>query len=227
MKKRASDRESKSRGIERDERERENIWGEAERSCDIPSASLHYHGNGPLVHFLSNYGGIAKSILNLEAIGLELHESLAIVKNVEREIREARGTVAVSIKDKLTKPSANISIKHTEKGGLTPWSSRSPDLTPLDISYMKNIVYETLIVSEEDLERILAQKNLRGLEGLRLYPIIVSKYLFEKVKDSYVGSCVKNVSIPLTETPKLLLTSHDTRFKCLNSYLSWKNTATY
>ena len=41
--------------------------------------------------------------IDLEAICLELHESLAIVKNVEREIREARGTVAVSIKDKLTK----------------------------------------------------------------------------------------------------------------------------
>lgn len=58
---------------------------------------------GNLASIKSNYGGIMTAISRLETVGLELHESLGVVKNVEFRIGRARGNVAISVKNKLTK----------------------------------------------------------------------------------------------------------------------------
>ena len=54
-----------------------------------------------LAYIKSNFSVISKSIIRLEAVGMQLCDALQIVKKVESELHQAQGEVAVKISAKL------------------------------------------------------------------------------------------------------------------------------
>ena len=54
-----------------------------------------------LVYIKSNFSVISKSIISLEAVGMQLCNALQIVKKGESELQQAQGEVAVKISAKL------------------------------------------------------------------------------------------------------------------------------
>ena len=54
-----------------------------------------------LAYIKSNFSVISKSIIRLEAVGMQLCNALQIVKKVESELHQAQGEVAVKISAKL------------------------------------------------------------------------------------------------------------------------------
>jgi hypothetical protein len=57
--------------------------------------------SGNLAYIKSNFGGISTMISCLEAVGLEMHDALVLVKGTECEVEHARGEVGDSMKSKL------------------------------------------------------------------------------------------------------------------------------
>lgn len=54
-----------------------------------------------LAYIKSNFGIISSAITRLEAASLEIHESIEIVRSVERSVQQSHGIVGDSVKRKL------------------------------------------------------------------------------------------------------------------------------